>query len=137
LKAGLGAAEEGFDALTVVTFGVAITPAHRVNEAVDPCDEESGVFLAGDRLARDGDEDGTGVPPGRAVEDVSALRTANPQGHPVGSLHRNVRDQLLDDDAALTVFGGARFAAHDVAAHDQFRALSGKALCSLVWRILH
>ena len=120
LKAGLGAAEEGFDALAVFGFGVAIASAHRVDEAVDPFDEEGGVFLACDRFAGDGDEDWAGVRPGRAVEDVSALRTASPQGHPAGSLHRNVCDQLLDNDAAA-VFCGARFAAHGVTAHDQFQ----------------
>src|SRR6185503_9706591 len=120
-KEGLGTAEEGFDALAIFGFGVAITPAHRVDQPVDPFDEEGGVFLAGNRFGSDGDEDGTGVSPGRAVEDVPALGTASPQGHPAGSLQRNFRDQLLDDDTALAGFCGARFAAYDVAVHDQFQ----------------
>src|SRR5687768_3445216 len=119
-KAGLGAAEEGFDAFAIFGLGVAIAAAHRVYEAVDPFDEEGGVFLAGNRFARDADEDGTGVRPRRAVKDMPALRTASPQSHPAGSLHRNVCDQLLDDDA-VAVFCGARFAAHGVAVNDQFQ----------------
>src|SRR5439155_22613319 len=79
LKAGLGAAEEGFDALAVFGFGVAIASAHRFDEAVDPFDEEGSVFLAGDWFASDADEDWTGVRPGLAAEDVPALRTASHQ----------------------------------------------------------
>src|SRR5262245_3387828 len=47
LKAALGAAKKAFDALAIFQLGVAIAPSHRVDEAVDPFDEEGGVFLAG------------------------------------------------------------------------------------------
>src|SRR5262245_33208064 len=102
-KASLGAAKESFDFLAVFGSGVAIAASHRVDEAIDPFDEEGGILLARDRFASDGDENRAGVRPGRAVEDVSARLTASPQRHPTGLIHRNVSDQLLDDDPCLTV----------------------------------
>jgi hypothetical protein len=77
----------------------------------------------------------TGLACPRAVEDVSALRTAKRKATQSDrSIPMSATNCLMTMPLSPCL---ARFAAHDVAAHDQFRALSGKALCSLVWRILH